>query len=79
MPSAAHAEYQILAPDDKRALLMLIPVLRLADNLDALIRTEGPDTIAAMIVEPIQGAGGVILPRDANWLDATKGLRQVPR
>ena len=35
---------------------------RLADNLDALIRTEGPDTIAAMIVEPIQGAGGVILP-----------------
>src|SRR5438552_3176009 len=35
---------------------------RLADNLDSLIRTEGPDTIAAMIVEPIQGAGGVILP-----------------
>jgi exopolyphosphatase/guanosine-5'-triphosphate,3'-diphosphate pyrophosphatase len=34
MPSAAHAEYQILAPDDKRALLLLIPVLRLADNLD---------------------------------------------
>ena len=24
-------------------------------------------------------SGGVILPRDANWLDATKGLRQVPR
>jgi exopolyphosphatase / guanosine-5'-triphosphate,3'-diphosphate pyrophosphatase len=34
MPSAAHPEYQILAPDDKRALLLLIPVLRLADNLD---------------------------------------------
>jgi len=35
---------------------------RLANNLDTLIEQEGPDTIAAMIVEPIQGAGGVILP-----------------
>lgn len=34
LPSAAHPEYQILGPDDKRALLLLIPVLRLADNLD---------------------------------------------
>jgi len=34
MPAAAHPEYQMLAPDDKRALLLLIPVLRLADNLD---------------------------------------------
>ncbi|HEX3430312.1 MAG TPA: aminotransferase [Rhizomicrobium sp.] len=35
---------------------------RLAENLDRLIQDEGPQTIAAMIVEPIQGAGGVILP-----------------
>jgi 4-aminobutyrate--pyruvate transaminase len=35
---------------------------RLAQNLDALIQSEGPDTIAGMIVEPVQGAGGVILP-----------------
>src|SRR5215469_1382926 len=35
---------------------------RLADSLDRLIQQEGPETIAAMIVEPIQGAGGVILP-----------------
>lgn len=35
---------------------------RLADNLDSLIQREGPETIAAMIVEPIQGAGGVLLP-----------------
>ncbi|HVO98581.1 MAG TPA: Ppx/GppA phosphatase family protein [Bryobacteraceae bacterium] len=34
MPSPTHPEYQILAPEDKRALLLLIPVLRLADNLD---------------------------------------------
>lgn len=35
---------------------------RLAHNLHDLIQQEGPETIAAMIVEPIQGAGGVILP-----------------
>jgi len=35
---------------------------RLAHSLESLIEREGPETIAAMIVEPIQGAGGVILP-----------------
>ncbi|HSM97026.1 MAG TPA: aminotransferase [Rhizomicrobium sp.] len=35
---------------------------RMAKNLEALIEREGPDTIAAMIAEPLQGAGGVILP-----------------
>jgi len=27
-------------------------------GLDALIQKEGPDTIAAMFVEPVMGAGG---------------------
>jgi len=35
---------------------------RLAANLEALIEEEGPDTIAAMIAEPVMGAGGVIVP-----------------
>ncbi len=35
---------------------------RCAEALDALIVTEGPDTVAAMIAEPIMGAGGVIVP-----------------
>ncbi|MBV8798660.1 MAG: aminotransferase class III-fold pyridoxal phosphate-dependent enzyme, partial [Alphaproteobacteria bacterium] len=35
---------------------------RMAAELQALIEAEGADTIAAMIAEPIQGAGGVILP-----------------
>ena len=35
---------------------------RLMHNLEELILREGPDTIAAMIAEPIMGAGGVILP-----------------
>ncbi|HXV24922.1 MAG TPA: aspartate aminotransferase family protein [Alphaproteobacteria bacterium] len=35
---------------------------RLAENLEKLILKEGPDTIAAFIAEPVQGAGGVIVP-----------------
>src|SRR6202790_5718597 len=35
---------------------------RLADELDALIVNEGPDTVAAFIAEPVMGAGGVIVP-----------------
>ncbi len=34
----------------------------LADELEALIIKEGPETVAAFIAEPIQGAGGVIVP-----------------
>jgi len=35
---------------------------RLAANLEELIQTEGPDTVAAFIAEPFLGAGGVIEP-----------------
>ncbi|WP_207478138.1 aspartate aminotransferase family protein [Arenibaculum pallidiluteum] len=35
---------------------------RLAEQLDALIRAEGPETVAAFIAEPVMGAGGVIVP-----------------
>jgi 4-aminobutyrate--pyruvate transaminase len=35
---------------------------RLAEELDALIVKEGPDTVAAFIAEPVMGAGGVIVP-----------------
>jgi len=35
---------------------------RLAENLEALIEKENPDTVAAFIAEPVMGAGGVIVP-----------------
>lgn len=35
---------------------------RLAEELEALILKEGPDTIGGFIAEPVQGAGGVIVP-----------------
>src|SRR5690606_22384413 len=31
---------------------------RMAESLEALILREGPDTVAAFIAEPVQGAGG---------------------
>ncbi|MDQ0469177.1 aminotransferase [Labrys wisconsinensis] len=37
-------------------------VRRLAAELEATIRAEGPDTIAGMFAEPVMGAGGVIVP-----------------
>ncbi|HVZ10744.1 aspartate aminotransferase family protein [Rhodopila sp.] len=33
-----------------------------ADAVEALIQAEGPDTIAAIIAEPVMGSGGVIVP-----------------
>jgi 4-aminobutyrate--pyruvate transaminase len=40
---------------------------RLAENLEKQILAEGPDTVAAFIAEPVQGAGGVILPPKTYW------------
>lgn len=40
---------------------------RMAANLEKLILDEGPDTVAAMIGEPIMGAGGVIVPPATYW------------
>jgi L-2,4-diaminobutyrate transaminase len=37
-------------------------VAKLAKDLEELIHQEGADTIGAMIVEPVMGAGGVIVP-----------------
>ncbi|NTE68278.1 aminotransferase class III-fold pyridoxal phosphate-dependent enzyme [Agrobacterium tumefaciens] len=34
----------------------------LAEDLEALIVREGPDTVAAFIAEPVMGTGGVLLP-----------------
>ncbi|WP_175892785.1 aspartate aminotransferase family protein [Burkholderia cepacia] len=40
---------------------------RLAEELDALIIREGPDTIGALFAEPLIGAGGVITPPVCYW------------
>ena len=40
---------------------------RIVANLEAMIEREGADTIAAFFAEPVQGAGGVIVPAAGYW------------
>jgi 4-aminobutyrate--pyruvate transaminase len=48
---------------------------RMAAELEALIVAEGPETIGAFFAEPVQGAGGVIVP-PRGYFD---GIQQVCR
>lgn len=41
--------------------------IRVARELDAKIEELGEDKVAAFIAEPVQGAGGVIIPPDSYW------------
>src|SRR5262245_12915885 len=50
--------YQFALPGESEAAF----VERLARELEDTIQREGPDTIAAFIAEPVQGAGGVVIP-----------------
>ncbi|MFP3367318.1 hypothetical protein R0J93_27120, partial [Pseudoalteromonas sp. SIMBA_148] len=38
-----------------------------AEALDARIQELGPDNVAAFLAEPVQGAGGAIMPPDSYW------------
>ena len=40
---------------------------RLANNLEQMILDEGPETIAAFIAEPVNGAGGVVVPPEGYF------------
>jgi putrescine---pyruvate transaminase len=56
--------------DDRRT-----PGEMAADLLEEAIEREGADTVAAFIGEPVQGAGGVIVPPDDYW----PRIRQICR
>ena len=47
-----------------------------AAELDALIRREGAETVAAFIGEPILGTGGIIPPPNGYWEAIQKVLKQ---
>ena len=49
---------------------------RLADELEAVILSEGPETIAAFFGEPVMGAGGVIVPPATYWAKIQAVLRR---
>lgn len=48
---------------------------RCADDLDALIRAEGPDTVGAFIAEPMIGTGGLVPPPPGYWRAIQEVLR----
>jgi putrescine aminotransferase len=45
------------------------------EETEKIIQREGPETIAALFVEPIQGAGGVVVPPEGYL----RGLRDLAR
>jgi L-2,4-diaminobutyrate transaminase len=47
-----------------------------ADELDALIRAEGPETVAAFFAEPVMGTGGVIVPPHGYYHAVADVLRR---
>ena len=49
---------------------------KLADDLEALILAEGPETVAAFIAEPVMGAGGVLVPPDTYFERIQEVLRR---
>ena len=50
--------------------------LRLAKELEATIITEGPETIAGFVAEPVLGAGGVIPPPEGYFQAVVPILRK---
>ena len=51
-------------------------VAMLANDLEELILAEGPETVAAFIAEPIQAAGGVIVPPAGYFAAVQEVLRR---
>jgi adenosylmethionine-8-amino-7-oxononanoate aminotransferase len=38
-----------------------------ADQIEHIIEFQGPDTVAAVILEPVQNSGGCFVPQDGYW------------
>ncbi|MBN9622713.1 MAG: aminotransferase class III-fold pyridoxal phosphate-dependent enzyme [Actinobacteria bacterium] len=46
---------------------------KLLEEVEATIRAEGPETVAAIFAEPVQNAGGCLVPPEGYW----RGLREI--
>lgn len=72
VPNFMHIEspypYRFVNPDPA-----VSPGIAAANLLEQAILREGADTVAAFIAEPVQGAGGVIVPQD----DYFARIRQI--
>jgi L-2,4-diaminobutyrate transaminase len=49
---------------------------RMAEELEAMILAEGPDTVAAFIGEPVMGTGGIIVPPEGYWAEIQTVLKR---
>ena len=54
--------------DDDRAFCR-----RLLEEVETVILAEGPETVALIIAEPVQNAGGALVPPEGYW----QGLRNI--
>jgi putrescine---pyruvate transaminase len=59
--------YRFRPPADTPADDPRTPGEQAADLLESAILREGPEAVAAFLGEPVQGAGGVIVPPDDYW------------
>jgi adenosylmethionine-8-amino-7-oxononanoate aminotransferase len=59
--------YRFVPPPGTAAGDARTPGQMAADLLEAAILREGADTVAGFLGEPVQGAGGVIVPPDDYW------------
>ncbi|SIS56035.1 putrescine aminotransferase [Roseivivax lentus] len=50
--------------------------LERAKQLEAKIQELGPENVAAFIAEPLQGAGGVIVPPESYWPEVMRIVRE---
>jgi 4-aminobutyrate---pyruvate transaminase len=64
--------YRFAAPGESEEAFSM----RLAESLERRILAEGPDTVAALIGEPVMGAGGVVLPPATYWEKIQAVLRK---
>jgi len=75
LPEILHAgcphHYRHALPDETEEAF----AVRLAAELERLIRREGPDTVGAFIAEPVMGAGGVIVP-PATYFEQVQAVLQ---
>jgi len=46
------------------------------EKLEEMILNEGPDTVAAMIAEPVLGTGGIVPPPEGYWTEIQKVLNK---
>jgi L-2,4-diaminobutyrate transaminase len=69
--SAPHRLWEVRPGEDDAAFSA-----RLAQELEQTIQAEGPETVAAFIAEPIQAAGGVIVPPEGYFPAIQEVLRR---